>query len=1357
MMHAVGLGVLHVTYDETGEINSVKTENEPGATDTDVPGIEISTAVTRVMQNLTRLTGIVGDVQEGSFDALFEEDEALAALRARARLGHVAEPTMPALLQRRIDLASELIRRIADHPDHQRQADQLLRNQLDGVVSDDKWSAAALASASDKTDRAAAIEKMIELAGLWHRVNTIMRPEGLPLDLWNEWIGTLEWIGSHDEASDAPAVRTAIANFNAQVLKEPPRLLSSAGWLNSSALSNPGYWSNYAKNVVIPKALAPEARLTAILVRRNGHVVVGSNVGFAVMRRGFWEWFGFDPAQQRFSRSMDTGDVGPGSFITSLAEDSQGRLWLGQSNGIALISADYELQPRVWRSGNDGLIQGRVESLEINGNALAVGGDSGLALFDLKTLSAHIVSAKAVRSIRMAADGFLIIGRNTLRVLRGGEEVPLTDFRVVDAFYHPDERQLFVIQGEKVLKRNLTGLTADEPIEIEPFRLVYGQEAIEHTAPPTGFAYMQVLDDEKALGVLTDQGVSFYRRNTFEHLTLPGGNRRKGIEQMAVRDGRAYFITSTGIAAHEAGQARLAISGRVYDVLTDPEIGFTFAATGYGIEAINHNDDEPVAQRFSGDAARFLKLAPDGALVTHDGNTILRYQRGSNTAQELFSAAEQTLAGEFKRGNIEDIMVQSDGTVWVVAGASLFRWKSKEDFEEFSIFKDERRFPVNSQWLSKIVETVDGRILLVASNEGHVTHSGVSLAGGLFEYVDGAFEKSSLDESIGNWFLTSYTPIDDEWAIAGSLGGFSIQKGNRLEDYDELKEASYMAVRQNRPALYLGTRGAKIGDKTWLFGSASGVIGYHDGRWFDPDRLNWMLPAQDFADYGSRVVHAVESDAKGRIYVATDWGLTVYDPLGAGPEKFLISERLGNFAFANVEKQRMGQVNDVLSDAIPDTGKGAKLAKSLENSRKQIALLEERIANAETVQTEDEKQLTKKIRRARQKEIALLAKLEHEYPVLFNMLQLNPLDLHAVASKLPDGVKVAQYLPTDRVLYINLVSNLGTEIREIRVDRAELEAATVKAAQLLAAQALGMVRGGLNFAVSDAGKSVGDAVSEAARRAQNAELNKTLAWLYDQLLRPIEHEISADETLVVSPVGVLSYIPYGALVSNIEENKVSYAVERFHFATAPSLYSVDRLSEHRESLASSHLVFGDPDGSLPAARQEASDIAEVLADDIVELRIGEEATYDELVQGAEDARFIHLAMHGKLDARSPRDSYLLLADDQRMSLPQIMTLPLQDADLVFLSACETGIGTDGLEYRTIAHAFAHAGAPTVIATLWQVDDAATRELAVAFYAAKVDGESKSRALASAQRAMLSGGGTYALPGYWAGFTIFGRP
>jgi len=101
------------------------------------------------------------------------------------------------------------------------------------------------------------------------------------------------------------------------------------------------------------------------------------------------------------------------------------------------------------------------------------------------------------------------------------------------------------------------------------------------------------------------------------------------------------------------------------------------------------------------------------------------------------------------------------------------------------------------------------------------------------------------------------------------------------------------------------------------------------------------------------------------------------------------------------------------------------------------------------------------------------------------------------------------------------------------------------------------------------------------------------------------------------------------------------------------------------------------------------------------------------------------------------------------------------ADLVVLSACQTGLGSGALadvppgdDWVGLTRAFLHAGARHVVATLWPVDDWATAALMERFYGASAVGPDPARALAEAQRVVLTAPAT-AHPFYWAGFVAVG--
>ena len=146
-------------------------------------------------------------------------------------------------------------------------------------------------------------------------------------------------------------------------------------------------------------------------------------------------------------------------------------------------------------------------------------------------------------------------------------------------------------------------------------------------------------------------------------------------------------------------------------------------------------------------------------------------------------------------------------------------------------------------------------------------------------------------------------------------------------------------------------------------------------------------------------------------------------------------------------------------------------------------------------------------------------------------------------------------------------------------------------------------------------------------------------------------------------------------------------------------------------------------------------------------------------------RIIHFATHGILDSDHPQLSSIVLSLVDRNGAPQDGYLRLHDlynlnlpAELVVLSACQTGLGKDvkGEGLIGLTRGFMYAGAARVVASLWNVDDAATAELMKEFYRGMLGSQqlSPSAALQAAQK-NISRQKQWASPYYWAGFVLQG--
>ena len=142
--------------------------------------------------------------------------------------------------------------------------------------------------------------------------------------------------------------------------------------------------------------------------------------------------------------------------------------------------------------------------------------------------------------------------------------------------------------------------------------------------------------------------------------------------------------------------------------------------------------------------------------------------------------------------------------------------------------------------------------------------------------------------------------------------------------------------------------------------------------------------------------------------------------------------------------------------------------------------------------------------------------------------------------------------------------------------------------------------------------------------------------------------------------------------------------------------------------------------------------------------------------------YIHFATHGYIDEAKPDFSSLVLTkeknseEDGLLQASEIFNLNL-NADLVVLSACQTGLGklVRGEGIVGLTRAFMYAGTPTVMVSLWSVSDISTATLMKEFYGKLVkENLSKTEALRNAQLTMLADE-KFAHPFYWAPFVIFG--
>lgn len=111
----------------------------------------------------------------------------------------------------------------------------------------------------------------------------------------------------------------------------PLTLLKNAQWLPQSYMNSDGFWRRFSDRVL--------DGANVVIVRRNHDAVVGTRLGLAVLRRGYWEWFALDPIRGRFSNNVSRAEATPRYEILALAEDTTGRLWWGRLTVCSVLKA----------------------------------------------------------------------------------------------------------------------------------------------------------------------------------------------------------------------------------------------------------------------------------------------------------------------------------------------------------------------------------------------------------------------------------------------------------------------------------------------------------------------------------------------------------------------------------------------------------------------------------------------------------------------------------------------------------------------------------------------------------------------------------------------------------------------------------------------------------------------------------------------------------------------------------------------------------------------------------------------------------------------------------------------------------
>lgn len=371
----------------------------------------------------------------------------------------------------------------------------------------------------------------------------------------------------------------------------------------------------------------------------------------------------------------------------------------------------------------------------------------------------------------------------------------------------------------------------------------------------------------------------------------------------------------------------------------------------------------------------------------------------------------------------------------------------------------------------------------------------------------------------------------------------------------------------------------------------------------------------------------------------------------------------------------------------------------------------------------------------------LIKTIETEYKAYYNLkYNTETISLPEVQKLLRTDEKLITYFYGNKAIYA-----LGIEKKSKKIIRITLDSSLEKK-------------------IKQMHQLLGDSKSDVG------ELADISHQLYKKLIAPF-HTSKKKKKLILITDGLLKYLPYGAL--NTSENGLSYLVEEqaISYANSATLYAelIARDVKNGDLLAFAPIFAGeqvqvDPSrDKLLALPHNTNEVEQILTSFNGQSFKNRNATLENFNSELSKYSMLHLATHAILDDTSPDYSYLAFTstknEESLLYVSDLYNLQIK-ADLVTLSACETGVGElkRGEGFLSLARGFFYSGASSIASTLWKINDASTTTLMDSFYKNLADGDTKDLALQKAKNLFLNNNRENGLshPYYWSGFIISGN-
>lgn len=388
---------------------------------------------------------------------------------------------------------------------------------------------------------------------------------------------------------------------------------------------------------------------------------------------------------------------------------------------------------------------------------------------------------------------------------------------------------------------------------------------------------------------------------------------------------------------------------------------------------------------------------------------------------------------------------------------------------------------------------------------------------------------------------------------------------------------------------------------------------------------------------------------------------------------------------------------------------------------------------------------------------SLVDNLENNYPKYYSLkYDRSTIQLPLLVKKMKNDEAIIEYKIADSNIYIYAISKNDIVIRKSSIDS--------------------VFWNSLNYLLTVKNVDISE-----FRKHEIQQFYQYSNYLWSKLIEPVCQFVNSKKIILI-PDGVLGYLPFEILVRTSENQELldfknmPYLLKEF-----PVSYSYSATLKYnpyfiKKKTSNNELIAFAPDynqnnnnafqtrnlkfDELPNAKQEVLNIEELWNGKTF---LGEEATKSNFIKKAGNYNVIHLAMHAMINDSIPMFSKLVFEESQKdTSSKYLNTFEIYDlilnASMVTLSACNTGTGIlrSGEGIMSLARGFIYAGIPSIVMTLWEVQDKSGSDIMTKYYEHLSQGNSKDVALQKAKLEFLKNSPDYSThPFYWSAYIITG--